>query len=151
MVLKIDWYKMKKNGRLNQRIWLWYTQLGQPHESSTKRRAEFARCLISINFPHHLMLLADTLSSDHLPILIRLQMMTTTTPGLRRTYVNLKKANWDRYRQEVEASLSKAPNCHRHFSASTLLICRDRQSRSVYTISSRPWQEHHGDSRRRHY
>ena len=33
--------------------------------------------------------------------LIRLQIKTTTNPGLRRTYVNLKKANWDRYRQEV--------------------------------------------------
>ena len=48
----------------------------------------------------------STLSSDHLPILIRLQMKTTTTLGLRRTYVNLKKDNWDRYRQ-VEATLSK--------------------------------------------
>ena len=46
------------------------------------------------------------LSSDHLPILIRLQMKTTSTPGLRRTYVNLKKADWDRYRQ-VETALSK--------------------------------------------
>ena len=34
-------------------------------------------------------------------------MKTTTTPGLRRTYINLKKVNWDRYRQEVEAALSK--------------------------------------------
>ena len=50
--------------------------------------------------------LAST-SSDHLPILIILQMKTTTIPGLRRTYVNLKKANWERYRQEVEAPLNK--------------------------------------------
>ena len=49
----------------------------------------------------------STLSSDHLPILIILQMKTNTTPGLRRTYVNLKKDNWDRYRQEVEDALSK--------------------------------------------
>ena len=49
----------------------------------------------------------STLSSDHLPILIRLQMKTTSIPGLRRTYVTLKKANWDRYRQDVEAALSK--------------------------------------------
>ena len=49
----------------------------------------------------------STLSSDHLPILIILQMKTTTKPGLRQTYVNLKKANWNRYRQEVEAALSK--------------------------------------------
>ena len=54
------------------------------------------------------MLLAhcQTLSSEHQPILIRLQMKTPSNPGLRRTYVNLKKANWDRYRQEVEAALS---------------------------------------------
>ena len=50
----------------------------------------------------------SALSSDHLPILIRLQMKTPSNPGLCRTYVNLKKkANWDRYRQEVEAALNK--------------------------------------------
>ena len=49
----------------------------------------------------------STLSSDHLPILIRLQMKTTFTPGLRRTYVNLKMADWDGYREEVETALSK--------------------------------------------
>ena len=48
-----------------------------------------------------------TLRSDHLPILIRLQMKTPSNTGLRQTYVNLKKANWDRYRLEVEAFLSK--------------------------------------------
>ena len=49
----------------------------------------------------------STLISDHLPILIRLQMKTTPKPGIRQTYVNLKKANWDRYKLEVEAALSK--------------------------------------------
>ena len=49
----------------------------------------------------------STLSSDRLPIRIGLQMKTTPKPGLRQTYVNLRKANWDRYRQEVEAALSK--------------------------------------------
>ena len=49
----------------------------------------------------------STLSSDHLPILIRLQMKTSSNTGLRQAYVNLKKANWDRYRQQVEAALSK--------------------------------------------
>ena len=34
-------------------------------------------------------------------------MKKTSTPGLRRTYVNLKKANWDRYRQEVEITINK--------------------------------------------
>ena len=49
----------------------------------------------------------STLSSDHLPILIRLQLKTTPKPGIRQTYVNLKKANWDRYRLEVDAALRK--------------------------------------------
>ena len=34
-------------------------------------------------------------------------MKMPSNPGLRRTYMNLKNANWDRYRQEVEAALSK--------------------------------------------
>ena len=49
----------------------------------------------------------STLSSNHLPILIRLQMKMTSTPGIHQTYVNLKKADWDRYTQEVETALSK--------------------------------------------
>ena len=55
-----------------------------------------------------LMLVEDTIG-DHTeaPILIRLQMKTPSNPGLRRTYLNLNKANWDRYRQEVEGALSK--------------------------------------------
>ena len=59
----------------------------------------------------------SSLSSDHLPILIKLQMKTPSTPGLRRTYVNLKKADWDRYRQEVVTALSKRSlptDCQRH-------------------------------------
>ena len=34
-------------------------------------------------------------------------MKTTTNSGLRWPYVNLKKANWDRYRLEVEVVMSK--------------------------------------------
>ena len=34
-------------------------------------------------------------------------MKTTSSLVLGRTYVNLKKADWDRYRQEVETTLSK--------------------------------------------
>ena len=36
-----------------------------------------------------------------------LPMKTTPKQGLRQSYVNLKKANWDRYRLEVETTLSK--------------------------------------------
>ena len=48
-----------------------------------------------------------TLGSDHLPILISLQMMPSSSPSLHRSYVNLKKADWPRYTQEIEDNLSK--------------------------------------------
>ena len=46
-----------------------------------------------------------TMSSDHLPILIRLQTTVTISPAQHRTFVNLKKANWTRYKQEIENKL----------------------------------------------
>ena len=87
---------------------IYLQSIGKPHKSPTKYRSELARCLINIGIPYHLILLTHsvTLSSDHLPIHIILQMKTPSHPGLRRIYVNLKKENWDRYRQEVEAALS---------------------------------------------
>ena len=47
------------------------------------------------------------LGSDHLPILISLQMDVTITPIQHRTSINLKKANCDRYSREIEDKLSK--------------------------------------------
>ena len=47
-----------------------------------------------------------TMSSDHLPILIKLQTTATSSPARHRTYINLKKADWSRYRQEIERKLS---------------------------------------------
>ena len=47
------------------------------------------------------------LGSDHLPILISLQMEHTINPIPHRTSFNLKKANWDRYNREIEDKLSK--------------------------------------------
>ena len=47
-----------------------------------------------------------TLASDHLPILIRLQTSVSVTPASHRTYVNLKKANWASFTQEIEDKLS---------------------------------------------
>ena len=43
-----------------------------------------------------------TMGSDHLPILISLQMAPSSTPSLHRNYVNLKKANWERYSKDIE-------------------------------------------------
>ena len=47
-----------------------------------------------------------TMSSDHLPILIGLQTTVTSSPARHRTYINLKKADWTGYRQEIERKLS---------------------------------------------
>ena len=46
------------------------------------------------------------MSSYHLPILIRLQTTATSSPARHITYINLKKAHWARYRQEIERKLS---------------------------------------------
>ena len=47
------------------------------------------------------------LGSDHLPILISLQMYVTITPIQHRTSINLKRENWGRYSREIEDRLSK--------------------------------------------
>ena len=47
------------------------------------------------------------LGSDHLPILISLQMYVTINPIQHRTSINMKKENWDRYSREFEDKLSK--------------------------------------------
>ena len=46
------------------------------------------------------------MSSDHLPILIGLQITATSSPARHRTYINLKKDDWTGYRQEIERKLS---------------------------------------------
>ena len=50
-----------------------------------------------------------TMSSDHLPIIITLQTSTPNTRAQHKCYVNLKKANWPDYQQEIERELSKLP------------------------------------------
>ena len=46
------------------------------------------------------------MSSDHLPILIGLQTTATSSPARHRTYINITKADWTGYRQEIERKLS---------------------------------------------
>ena len=91
----------KKNGRLN---WDNPTRV-PPNAEPSSPDVSFASASLITSCSWQTL---STLSSDHLPILIRLQMKTIPKPGLRQcTYVNLMKANWDRYRLEVEATLSK--------------------------------------------
>ena len=47
-----------------------------------------------------------TMSSDDLPIHIGLQTTAASSPARHRTYINLKKADWTGYRQEIERKLS---------------------------------------------
>ena len=57
------------------------------------------------------------MSSDHLPIIIGLQTPATSYPSRHRTYINLKKADWTQYRQEIERKLSfrhLPTDCQRH-------------------------------------
>ena len=80
-----------------------------------------------------------TRSSDHLPILIRLQMKTPSNPGLRRPYVNLKKANWCRYRQDVEAALSNRSlptDCKRDEKIFRTILLK---APHTYWTSQTPW------------
>ena len=63
------------------------------------------------------------LGSDHLPILISLQIDVTINPIEHRSSINLKKANWDRYSREIESKLSKRrlpTNCQKR---RTDLVC----------------------------
>ena len=46
-----------------------------------------------------------SMSSDHMPILMWLQTTATSSPARYITYINLKKANWTGYRQEIERKL----------------------------------------------
>ena len=51
-----------------------------------------------------------TMGPDHLPILFSLQMAPSSTPSLHRNYVNLKRANWERYSKDIEKTLSTEPD-----------------------------------------
>ena len=108
----------KKNGRLNHGSdygilnWDSPTRVTPNAEPSSSDVSLASTSLISSDFWQTLL----TFISHHLPILIRLQMKTPSNPGLRRNYVNLKKANWDIYRQEVETALnnrSLSTDCQR--------------------------------------
>ena len=46
------------------------------------------------------------MSSDHLSILIGLQTTATSSAARHRTFINLKKADWTGYKQEIEHKLS---------------------------------------------
>ena len=109
MVLKLDRYERRtllenmisgsNFGILN---WDLPTRLpGNANPSSTDVSLASASLITYTNWQTK-----TNIGSDHLPILISLQMDFTINPIPHRTSFNLKKANWNRYR-EIEHKLSK--------------------------------------------
>ena len=77
---------------------------GNADPSSPDVSLASASLIISSEWQTH-----TTMSSDHLPILIGLQTTSTSSPARHRKYINLRKADWTGYRQEIERKLS---SCH---------------------------------------
>ena len=79
-----------------------------------------------------------TMSLDHLPILIRLQTPATSSPAIHRTYINFKKADWTRYKQEIERKLSSRhlpTDCEQEeklFRATLLKVASHHNIRTLY-------------------
>ena len=83
--------------------WDWPTMLpGNANPSSPDISLAAASLIISTHWQTK-----TNLGSDHLPILISLQMYCTINPIPHGTSLNLKKENWDQYRKEIEDKLSK--------------------------------------------
>ena len=74
---------------------------GNTDPSSTDVSLASASFITSSEWQTH-----TTMSSDHLPILIGLQTTATSSPARHRTYINLKRADWTGYRQEIKRKLS---------------------------------------------
>ena len=75
---------------------------GNANPSSPDVSLASASLIISTNWQTK-----TNLGSDHLPILLNLQMAHTINPIPHRTSFNLKKANRDRYRREIEDKRAK--------------------------------------------
>ena len=51
------------------------------------------------------------LSSDHLPINIRLMTSVTVQKSRKKTYTNLKKSDWTSFQEAVEEAICSTPTC----------------------------------------
>ena len=107
---------------------------------------KFPWCLISISLTSTNW--QTNLGSDHLPILISLQMDVTITPIQHCTNINMKRANWDRYSREIEDKLSKRPiptDCQKRRKD---LACHYSQSSiTPHTLWTTPNQHRVGSNR----
>ena len=99
---------------------------GNPNPSSPDVSLASASLITSTNWQTK-----TNLGSDHLPILISLQMDHTINPIPHRTSFNLKKANWDRYSREIEDKLPKRRK--------DLAYHHSESSISTYTLWTTPY------------
>ena len=112
MALIFNRYKRQQPGEHDQLHQLRHSQLDTPTRqpsnatpSSPNVSLASASFIISSNWQTK-----TILGSDHLPILISLQMTSFSTPSLYRNYVNHKKANWEIYSKDIEETLKTEPN-----------------------------------------
>ena len=98
LALRNNRYERQSTGGFNQHFQHCSPKYRFNHKTPWEFRPQFSRCIISITsseWQTH-----TTMVSDHLPILIGLQTIATSSPSRHRTYINLKNADWTRYRQE---------------------------------------------------
>ena len=80
------------------------TRLRAGHSSSSDISLISAHLLLDASWCVDL-----SLSSDHLPILISFNNLNYSYHGQRKSFPNFKKADWEKFREEVEANLNDVP------------------------------------------
>ena len=93
-----------------------YSKLGFTNKATRQRQSIFSSCLISISLSDHFYhwQTKTNLGSDHLPILISLQMDFKPIP--HHTSFSLKKTHLAQYRKKIEDKLNKSrlsTNCQK--------------------------------------
>ena len=101
-------YARQSTGGFNQHFPLCSPKYRFTHKTPWEFRPQFTRCIIIISLSFHLVRMANTHDHKLRPSAhpYRLQTTATSYPAQHRTYINLKKADWTRYRQEIERKLS---------------------------------------------
>ena len=108
LALRNNRYEGQPTGGFNQHFQLCSPKYIFTYKAPWELRPQLCSGIIIINLSHHLVRMAKhtTMSSEHLPILIELRTTATSSPARHRTYINLNKADWTQYRQEIECKLS---------------------------------------------
>ena len=84
--LRNNRYERQPTGGFNQYFQICSLKLRFSYKASSEFRHQFSGCIISISLSDHLV----RMSSDHLHIIIRLQITANSSPARQRTFINLK-------------------------------------------------------------